>query len=122
VPLRAEDLHKLATYWAKHLDRMSGIADPRDVNEDVLRNMRDMKVWVEDHMPKNDAPTIEDKDWVKATTIKNKKIDEFLKSCLGIEKIPLDYIIRPDAKVMPEVEDALGSYQTGQARATHMIG
>jgi len=50
--------------------------------------------------------TINMKDW--PTTIQS--LVEYLKGCMGVTKIPLEYVIRDELGILPDLPDLPGGY------------
>ena len=48
-----------------------------------------------------DPPDFSVKDWPRMI----EAVEEWLRGCLGVTKIPLAYVIRPEEAVKPEAED-----------------
>ena len=118
VSLRAENNLKLMCYFLRYKDRTSRGVVAGDVTLANVRALRDHKEWEENHTDV-DAPEINTKDWPRTI----EAIEEYLRGCLGVSKIPLAYIVRA-AVAVPEGADPAGNYDSKQdeliARAPHV--
>jgi hypothetical protein len=87
VSLRAENNLKLACYFLRYKQRTSRTVAPADITLDAVRAFREYKEWEEEHTDV-DPPEINAKDWPRTMDA----IDEWLRGCLGVTKIPLAYV------------------------------
>ena len=95
VSLRAENNLKLACYFLCHKHKTSRTVNANDITVANVRASRNFKEW-EDTQDDPSAPELTARpDWPKAF----EAIQEWLKSCLGVTKIPLAYVIRANEDV-----------------------
>ena len=109
VSLRAENNLKLTAYYLRYMQRVSRPAVAANITQDVLHELRDLKSLEEQHTDV-DPPELSSKDWPKNMDALN----EYLRGCLGVTKIPLAYVIRDDLDVPAAANDAPGNYPTKQ--------
>jgi hypothetical protein len=111
VSKRAENNLKLACFLLRHRTRISRPIDAAGVTLALVRAMRDLKQVEDDHEdPHPPDNLINEKDWPK--TIDG--LQEYLRSCLGVTKIPLAYVIR-DTMIPPAAAvDVATNYATPQ--------
>ena len=69
--------------------------------------MHDHQHWEQDHEDL-EPPELNSKDWPRTI----KLIDEWLKGCLSVFKIPLAYVIHEEEKVPDQANDPLSYYTT----------
>jgi hypothetical protein len=91
---RAETNLKLAVYFVRYQIRTSRTVQAADITLLSIRALKDHRQWETDHKDV-EAPTINVKDWPK--TIEG--LEEYLRGCLGVTKIPLAYVVRADIQV-----------------------
>ena len=94
VPLRAENNLKLACYFLRYQERTSRAVTPVDVTLVNIRKLRDLRDYENDHEDL-DPPDINTKNW----PLTLDAIDEYLRGCLGVTKIPLAYVIRENIEI-----------------------
>ena len=94
VSLKAENNLKLAAYFLRFRTRTSRTTVATDITAASVRALRDHKQYEEKHKDV-DPPEIDGRDWPR--TIDG--IEEWLRGCLGVTKIPLAYVIRADEGV-----------------------
>ena len=110
VSLRAENNLKLACYFLCHKHKTSCTVNANDITLANVRALRDFKEW-EDTQDDPSAPELTARpDGPKAF----EAIQEWLKSCLGVTKIPLAYVIRVNEDVQPEAVDPPDGYDSVQ--------
>ena len=78
-----------------------------DINLVNVRELRNHRDWENPHKDV-DAPELSLRDWSRNIEI----IDEWLRGCLGVSKIPLAYVVRYE-ELMPVATPA-GGYQSLQ--------
>ena len=71
--------------------------------------MCDYRCWEQDHEDL-ETPELNSKDWPRTI----KLIDEWLKGCLGVPKIPIAYMIWEEEEVPDQANDPPGNYTTIQ--------
>ena len=109
VSKRAENNLKLACFFVRHRTRISRPINVAGVTLDLVRQMRDLKQAEEDHEdPEPPKKLINDKDWPKTM----EGLQEYLRSCLGVTKIPLAYVIRDTMIVPTAADDPPDNYAT----------
>lgn len=117
VNQRAEGHLKLLSFYLRHQARVSRNVVAADVTLESIRSVRDLREFESTYKAPTEAPTINAKDWPKTM----ETIEEYLRSYLGERKIPLAYVIRKDAEVPTDEDEAI--YPTIQdemiARAPH---
>ena len=96
VSLRAENNLKLMCYYLRFKERTSRVVTANDITLANIRALRHHIEWEDTH-DDVDPPEINEKDWPKTI----EAIEEYLRGCLGVTKIPLAYVIRED----PEPND-----------------
>ena len=106
VSLRAENNLKLACHFLHHRTRVSRAVTATDITTENVRTLRTLKDWEEDH-DDVETPEINSKDWPRTI----ESIEEWLRGCLGVTKIPLACVIRdtidpPDAGDDPDANHA----------------
>ena len=120
IPLRAQNNLKLMCYYLRHQERTSRVADAASITLASIRELRDLRDWENQHEDV-EAPTINEKDW--PTTI--EPIEEYLRGCLGITKIPLAYVVR-QRQAVPEGQDPANAYNSVAdeliARSSNLAG
>ena len=110
VSLRAENNLKLACYFLRHKHKTSRTVNANDITLANVRALHDSKEW-EDTQDNPSAPELTPRpDWPKVF----EAIQEWLKSCLGVTKIPLAYVIRANEDVQPEAADPPDGYDSVQ--------
>ena len=110
VSLRAENNLKLACYFLCHKHKTSRTVSANDITLANVRALLDSKEW-EDTQDDPSAPELTPRpDWPKVF----EAIQEWLKSCLGVTKIPLAYVIRANEDVQPEAAEPLDGYDSVQ--------
>ena len=88
---RAEGHLKLLAFYLRHQYRVSCSVTPASITLDAIRTVRELREYESTyHVPSDDLPTINAKDWPKTM----ETTDEYLRSYLGERKIPLAYVIR----------------------------
>lgn len=107
VSLRAENNLKLMCYFLRHKERTSRAVTAADVTLANVRTLREHHDWEKNHKDV-EAPEINAKDWPRTIDA----IEEWLRGCLGVTKIPLAYVIRENVNV-PAV-DPVGGYPSLQ--------
>ena len=107
VSLRAENNLKLACYFLRYRERTSRDVGVQDITLDNVRTLHEHKDWEEAHEDV-DAPTINTRDWPRTID----SIEEWLRGCLGVTKIPLAYVVR-ESEVATQV-DPVGGYPSKQ--------
>jgi hypothetical protein len=102
VSLRAETNMNLAAYYARFRDKTSRITTAAELILDPIRSVRGLRDWEDAHKPA-DPPEkiINPKDWNKTL----EGIEEYLRGCLGVTKIPLAYVVR-DTEAIVDDPDA----------------
>lgn len=117
INLRAENHLKLLAFYLRHQKRISRVVNVANITLDSIRTLREQRDYESSYKAPDDPPTINAKDWPKTM----ESIQEYLRSYLGEQKIPLAYVVRKDEDV-PAI-DPDGSYATVQdemiARAKH---
>ena len=98
VSLRAEYNLKLTCYFLRHKHKTSCTVTTNDITLANVRALRDFKVWEDTRDDPSALELTARPDWPKAFEV----IQEWLKSCLGVTKIPLAYVIRANEDVQPE--------------------
>ena len=118
VSLCAENNLKMMCYYLCYKSRTSRTVGAADVTLENVRAYRDHKEWEENHKDV-EAPEINSKDWPRTID----SIEEYLRGCLGVTKIPLAYVVREDVDVPDGDGDAPAGYDSKQdeliARAPH---
>jgi hypothetical protein len=107
ITLRAENNLKLACYFLRYKKRTSRAVAPADITLESVRAYREYKKWEEEHKDV-DPPEINAKDWPRTMDA----IDEWLRGCLGVTKIPLAYVVRPTIAI--PTNDLVAGYATKQ--------
>jgi len=107
VSMRAEDNLQLACYWLRYQKRTSRIPTAAQITLENIRSLRELKEWEEEHKDV-EKPEINPKDWPRTI----EAIEEYLRGCLGVTKIPLAYVVR-DTQDIPAVDPA-GNYANRQ--------
>jgi hypothetical protein len=110
---------KLCVYYLKHMERVQRQPVPNAINLILVRSYRDQQRHEVGFKKTAEEPEINDKDW--PSNLEN--IKEYLSYQYGITGATLDYVVRPEISVKPEVEDPPENYETVDqeitARATH---
>ena len=101
VSLRAEFNLKLTCYFLRHKHKTSRTVNANDITLANLRALRDFKVWEDTQDDPSALELTARPDWPKAF----EAIQEWLKSCLGVTKIPLAYVIQANEDVRPEAAE-----------------
>lgn len=109
IPLPAENNLKLMCYYLRYQERTSRVIDEAAVILVNVRALTNHKKWEEDHTDV-DKPEINSKDWPHTI----EAIEEYLRGCLGVTKIPLAYVIRADVEPKPSADDPANGYATRQ--------
>ena len=107
VSQRAEDNLQLACYFVRFRQRTSRIALADMITVENVRALRELKAWEKDHTDV-EKPEINPKDWPKTI----ESIEEYLRGCLGVTKIPLAYVVRETTAI--PVADPVGGYSSRQ--------
>ena len=106
VSLRAENNLKLMCYFLNFRERVSTPATPPEITLAAVRAMKGQREMEDDHKDV-EAPEIDSKDWPR----KIDAIEEWLRGCLGVTKIPLAYVIRESIDTGVEPADGWSSKQ-----------
>ena len=119
VPLLAELKLKLDWYYLRLKDQTSRVVGSPEINLVNVRGIRNHRDWEKSHMDV-DSPELSLQDWSRKIEI----IEEWLRRCLGVSKIPLAYVVRSE-ELMPAATP-VGGYQSLQdeliARAPIWVG
>ena len=67
--------------------------------------MHDHRCWEQDHEDL-EHPELNSKDWPRTI----KSVDEWLKGCLSVSKIPLAFVIHEEEEVPDQADDLSGNY------------
>lgn len=108
VSLKAENNLILACYFLNYKKRTSRQLMANDITNANVRMIKSLKDWETSHKDVA-APEIDGRDWPRTI----EALEEWLRGCLGVTKIPLAYVIR-DVKE-PPINDPVGGYSTKQA-------
>jgi hypothetical protein len=108
ISMIAESNLKLASFYLRHQERIGRTADYADVTLDSVRSLRDLRQYEKDHVDPTTEPTIDTKDW-SATM---EAIEEWLRGHLGVNKVPLAYVVRKEKEVPASADDPSGNYET----------
>jgi len=87
-------------YALRFGERTSRTVLATDITLDAVRAMKTHREWEENHKDV-DPPDFSEKDWPHMI----EAVEEWMRGCLGVTKIPLACVIRPDEPVKPEAED-----------------
>jgi len=107
VSQRAEDNLQLACYLLRFRQRTSRATLADMITLENVRSLKELKAWEKDHTDV-EKPEINPKDWPKTI----ESIEEYLRGCLGVTKIPLAYVVR-EATAIPGI-DPVGGYSSRQ--------
>ena len=108
VSLKAENNLILACYFLRFKKRTSRQLDAADITAAAVRAMKPLKDWEESHKDVT-SPEIDARDWPRTI----EALEEWLRGCLGVTKIPLAYVVRE--VIVPPAVDPAGGYATKQA-------
>ena len=108
VSLKAENNLILGCYFLRFKKRTSRQLNANDVTAASVRALKPLKDWESSHKDVQ-APEIDAKDWPRTI----EALEEWLRGCLGVTKIPLAYVIRDN--VVPAAQDPPGGFSTKQA-------
>jgi hypothetical protein len=108
VPLRAVENLKMAAYYVGHHDRISRTVQPGMITLVRVRALQPLKDHEECHEQPDEPPILNEKDMVKTMD----SIDSYLMSYLREMKVPLAYVTRQEAEVLPSVDDPPANYNT----------
>ncbi len=96
VPLRAENNMKLAAYYCRFREKTSRATTPANIELDPVRTVRPLRDWENAHEEQEpEEGLINAKDWHKML----EALEEYLRRCLGVTKIPLAYVVRENEAV-----------------------
>jgi hypothetical protein len=109
VSLRAENNLKLTCYFLRYKQRTSRALLAADITLDAVRGIKSYKEWEENHKDV-EPPEIDAKDWPRTID----SLEEYLRGCLGVTKIPLAYVIRATIAVTAEATDPQANYVSKQ--------
>lgn len=112
VSLKAENNLMLLCYFLRYKERTSREIAAADIQLEDVRALTTHKEWEENHKKDADPPEIDAKDWSKTMDA----IEEYLRGCLGITKIPLAYVVRLSVEV---TADPVGGWSS---RLDELIG
>jgi hypothetical protein len=119
VSMRAVSHLKLCVYYLKHMERVQRKPVPNAINLVLVRSYRDQQRHEVSFKKTAEEPEINDKYWPRTL----EKIREYLASQYDITGATLDYVVRAEIAVKPEVEDPPENYETVDqemtARAPH---
>ena len=107
VSLRAENNLKLACFFLKFRTRTSRATTAAQITLDSVRVLRDHREWEKNHKDV-DAPEINARDWPRTIDA----IEEWLRGCLGVTKIPLAYVVRDNVEAL--TVDPVGGFTSKQ--------
>ena len=110
VSLRAENNLKLACYYLRHKHKTSRTVNANDITLTNVRALHDFKEWEDTQDDPSALELTAQPDWLKAF----EAIQEWLKSCLGVPKIPLAYVIRANEDMQPKAADPPEGYDSVQ--------
>jgi hypothetical protein len=108
ISMIAESNLKLASYYLRHQERIGRVVDYAAITLDSVRILRDLKQYEKDHVDPTVEPTIDTKDW-SATM---DAIVEWLRGHLGVNKVPLAYVVRKEQEVPASADDPSTNYET----------
>eukprot|EP00978_Attheya_sp_CCMP212_P002398 scaffold4895_cov59-Attheya_sp.AAC.1 len=74
----------------------------------AVRVLRDLKQYEKDHVDPITEPTVDTKDW-SATM---EAIEEWLRGHLGVNKVPLAYVVRKEMEGPASADDPSAEYET----------
>ena len=94
-------------YFLRFKERTSRTVAAADVTLQNVRGYQNHKKWEEDH-DDVEAPEINAKDWPRTMDA----LEEYLRGCLGVTKIPLAYVVREEEAV--PAADPAGGYTSLQ--------
>jgi predicted ribosome quality control (RQC) complex YloA/Tae2 family protein len=106
VSIKAEENLKLAAYFVRHQQRISRPVSALMITIDSVRGLKELKAAEETHKDPTKKPVINEKNWPR--TLDN--IEEYLRNHLGQTDIPLSYIVRKEADVVPSLLDPQANY------------
>jgi hypothetical protein len=109
ISQRAETNMQLASYTARHHNRISRVTNIANMNPTSIRRLRELKIKEDtrDSDPPT-APTIDPKNWPKTMDA----LQDYFSCVLGETKAPLAYVIRDVAEVPDEANDPPANYDT----------
>ena len=96
ISSRSEENLKLMTFAVRYAERTSNTITWADLTLPRVRALRQRRIEEKGHTDA-DAPELNFKDWTKTI----EAIEDYLKNCLGVTKIPLAYVIRDDQAPTP---------------------
>ena len=96
ISLRAEENLKLMCYQIRYAERTSNTLVFADITLNSVRALRTQREAEKEHEDP-EAPLLTFTDWPKTI----ETIEEYLRGCLGVTKIPLSYVIREDTTPTP---------------------
>jgi hypothetical protein len=107
VNLRAQGHLKLLVFYLCHMERVSRTVTVASITLDVIRAVRELQEFELSYkVPDLDPPTINAKDWPKTM----ESIEEYLRSILGVRKIPLAYYVVRKNEDIPAGADPSTGY------------
>ena len=119
VSLVAEKNLKLAVFYLKHKERCSEPVIFADVTLASVRNLKSLYDLEQAYKAPDDpdpSAIINPRDWTKTFDA----LEEHLESVLGVNGVPLNYIVRPDTEPKAEPADGWTSEREKMiARAPH---
>jgi len=119
VSIRAEGNLKLCVFYLKHMERVQRTPTASSITLEMVRGYREQQQWEDDFKKTAAEPEINDKDWPRTL----ESIREYLAAQYGVKGSTLDYVIRTESTVKPDIEDPVEDYLTIDlemtARAPH---
>ena len=110
VSLRAENNLNLSCYYLRHKHKTSRTVNANDITPTNVRALHDFKEWEDTQDDPSALELTAQPDWPKAF----EAIQEWLKSCLGVPKPPLAYVIWANEDMQPEAADPPEGYNSVQ--------
>ena len=100
VSLIGQTNMKLASFWLHYQELTSRLVTPADITLPNLRSIKSLKEWHDNHKSNPDPPEgiVDAANWPKTI----ESIKEYLKICVGVNGVPLAYVVRKEPTVPPQ--------------------
>jgi hypothetical protein len=108
VSIRAVSSLKRCVYYLKHMERVQRQPVSNAINLVLVRSYRDQQRHEVGFKKTAEEPVTNDKEWPRTL----ETIREYLSYQYGVTGATLDYAVRPDIEVKPEVEEPAEGYET----------
>ena len=103
---------KLVSFWLRYQELTSQLVIPANITLQNARSIESLKEWHDNHKSDPDPPKgiIDAANWPKTIEL----IEEYLKTCVGVNGVPLAYVVRKEPTVPAPNTDPATNYDSKQ--------